>query len=142
MSVVESVDVSSEALRIKALEAENELLVEAVRHILWYAKNKPGGEDKDGSLVETLKKICDGVLEGMADTLESSRLLKAQASDSIKRQERTKAWNDFLSNFDVKQRYLLANYVAHEWTVSALEIKSKYFPDVHRFDATGNPKAG
>lgn len=142
MSVVESVDASSEALRIKALEAENEVLVEAVRNILWYATNKPGGADKDGSLVETLKKICDGALEGMADTLESNRLMKVQTFDRIKRQERTKAWDDFLSNFDIKQRHLLANYFAHEWTVSALEIKSKFYSDAHRFDATGNPKAG
>lgn len=54
---------------------------------------------------------------------------------------RAKAWADMLARFSRAQRLHLANLMAHEWTICAVEIQSKYGSTPHRIEAENKQKA-
>lgn len=76
--------------------------------------------------VNTIKE-CGAILEDMINKLFNEDASHVQLRLKIAREAATyKAWCDLLEAFTETQRQHIANLMAHEWKIVAIDIQSKH----------------
>ncbi len=68
----------------------------------------------------------DAEIERLRADLEKLERIHADKISLARGAAKFAAWQDFAARFDYSQRKHMSNLMAHEWTICAIEIQSKY----------------